>query len=319
MQRYAAENLFGEGECFAALVNSAQVGSPQIQMFDNFEVRYIGAAGAPPRFFGAGQVHLLGWRKTKRNSKVIAYSIQTADGGAFVDVDAANMIHIADFKRPNQVRAISPFHAGANSALDALDIKGLEVASIKLHSLLGVVFKKNTGRGVGEGGLSGSLTELFNTVTNPDGSQTKQNSSVVGENFFAGGATAHVGADEDIKLLTSERPTINLINYLEWLYRTWPFRPGFLSRWFGISPCSAALIRGSSWLTLNSFSTISSARLPLTSAAESIRGGPPSASKMKLSVHVWTHVGGIAGGKARPSSPLTGTRSPRISPPSTRA
>jgi capsid protein len=219
MQRYAAENFFGEGEAFAALVNSAQVESPQVQMFDNFEVRYVGSSGAAPGSLEAGEFTYWDGVKLNRNGKVVAYSIQTTDGGGFVDVDAANMIHVADYKRPNQVRAISPFHGGANSALDALDIKGLEVASIKLHSLLGVVYKKSAGKGVGEAGLSGSLRELLQTATNPDGSGEPTGKTAIAEDFFAGGSIAHLGADEDIKLLTSERPSVNLIEYLEWLYR----------------------------------------------------------------------------------------------------
>jgi capsid protein len=219
MQRYVAENYFGEGEAFAALVNSAQVGAPQLQMFDNFEVRYIGRSGAAPASLDPGGFSYWDGVKINRNSKVVAYSIQTSDGGEFQDVDAVNMVHVADFKRPNQVRAISPFHAGANSALDALDLKGLETATIKLHSLLGVVYSKSTGKGVGEGGLSGSLSELFQTVTNPDGSSGQTNQTVIGENFFGGAATLHLGAGEEIKLLTSERPSVNLIEYLEWLMR----------------------------------------------------------------------------------------------------
>ena len=222
MQRYAAENFFSEGEAFAALVNSAQVESPQVQMFDNFEVRYIGANGAAPGTLDPGNFTYWDGVKLNRNGKVVAYSIQTADGGEFVDVDFPNMIHIADFKRPNQVRAISPFHAGANSALDALDLKGLETATIKLHSLLGVVYKKSTGKGVGEGGLSGSLSQLLMPTAptvGPDGAPSVPNQTAIGENFFAGGVTAHLGADEDIKLLTSDRPSVNLIDYLEWLYR----------------------------------------------------------------------------------------------------
>ena len=219
MQRYVAENFFGEGEAFAALVNSAQVDAPQLQMFDNFEVRYIGASGAAPASLEAGGFTYWDGVKLNRNGKAVAYSIQTADGGGFVDVDAANMIHVADLKRPNQVRALSPFHAGANSALDALDLKGLETATIKLHSLLGIVYTKSTGKGVGESGLSGALQELMQTSTSPDGSSSPTQQTIIGENFFAGGAMAHIGAGEELKLLTSDRPSVNLIEYLEWLYR----------------------------------------------------------------------------------------------------
>jgi len=212
MQRYAAENYFGEGEAFAALVNSAQTDYPQVQMFDNFEVRYVGGQDVDGYEVRDGV-------QIDRLNRPKAYSIQTADGGNFRFVTAANMIHLADFKRPNQVRAISPFHGGANSALDALDIKGLEVASIKLHSLLGVVYKKSTGKGVGEGGLSGSIRELLQSSTSPDGSPESTGKTAIAEDFVAGAAIAHLAENENLELLTSDRPSVNLIDYLEWLYR----------------------------------------------------------------------------------------------------
>jgi capsid protein len=226
MQKYAAEQFFGEGECFFAQVNSSQVGSPQLQAFDNFEVRYIGATGAAPGNLEPGEFTYWDGVKLNRNSKVVAYSIQTTDGGGFVDVDAENMIHLHDLKRPNQVRALSPFHAGANSAIDALDLKGLETATKKLHSLLAVVYKKKKGEGVGEGGLSGSLSEIFGTTPEPNGTTPQPNGTekptkqtVIGENFFGGAATAHISDGDDIELLTSERQSVNVIDYLQFLYR----------------------------------------------------------------------------------------------------
>lgn len=218
MQKYVAEAFFGEGEAFAALVNSAQVGAPQVQMFDNFEIRYVGRAGAAPASLEPGEFTYWDGVKLNRNSKIVAYSVQTADGGEFVDVDAANMVHVADFKRPNQVRAISPFHAGANSAVDVLDLKGLEVASTKLHAMLGVVLSKKSGPGIGASGLSGALSEIFQPTTGPEGNQ-RTSQTQVGENFFGGAGILHLGDGDELKLIESSRPSINLVQYLEWLYR----------------------------------------------------------------------------------------------------
>ena len=218
MQTYMARAYFGEGESFAGLCNSSVVGAPQIQLYDNFEVRYMGRTGSAPGDAETGDNAIWDAVLLDRNSKAKGYFIQTRDGGDFQLIPAHNMVHIADFVRPNQVRAISPFHAGANSAVDALDIKALEVASVKLHSLLGVLYKKSSGRGAGEQGISGNLRELLAPVTGPSGEEKSGQTALV-EQFYAGAATLHLGENDDIKLLSSDRPSINLIEYLEWLYR----------------------------------------------------------------------------------------------------
>lgn len=219
MQRYAAENVFSEGEAFFALVNSSIKQAPQLQAFDNTEIRYLGSIGSAPASLAAGESTYWDGVKINRNGRVIAYSVQTSDGGGFEDVDAANMIHVADYKRPNQVRAISPFHSSANSAVDALDLKALETSSAKLHSALGIAVTKLRGEGIGEGGLTGQLKELLTSTSNANGTETPTGQTAIGEEIFGGAGVVHFGAGEDVKMLSSTRPSPNIVLYLQFLYR----------------------------------------------------------------------------------------------------
>lgn len=218
MQKWNAETYFSEGETFNGMVNSKRVNSPQIQLFDNGEVEFWPGYGGVPGGVNGGEIW---WDGCRLNSDgtIAAYSIRTMDGGGYVDVEAHNMIHIAKRKRPNQVRALTPFASSLNSALDSMDMKGLEVATRKLHSFLAMVFQKATGPGVGAGGLTGQLQNLLNaTPTGDQGSQVEI-TNAIGENIYAGGAIAHTGINEELKLLTSTRETGNVIDFLNWLFR----------------------------------------------------------------------------------------------------
>jgi len=219
MQKNAAENLFSEGEAFFAMVNSSIKASPQIQAWGNGEVRYVGSGATAPGMLAPGEYTYFDGCKINRNGVTVAYSVQTMDGGGFVDIDAANMVHITDGLQPNQVRAISPFAPCANSAVDALDLKAMETQSTKLHSALGIVVTKSTGRGIGEAGFTSNLKQFLDTTAGVNGTAIPTGTTAIGEEFFSGAQITHLGQGDDIKLLSSSRPSINIVQYLEWLYR----------------------------------------------------------------------------------------------------
>lgn len=218
MQKWNAETYFGEGETFNGMVNSKKVGAPQIQLFDNGEVEFWPGYGGVPGGANGGEIWWDGCRMNA-DGTIGAYSIRTQDGGGYVDVDSRNMIHVAKRLRPNQVRGLSPFAPCINCALDIMDTKGLEIATRKLHSFLAMVIRKETGPGIGAGGLTGQLQSLLNvTPTGDQGSQVEV-TNAIGENIYAGGAIKHLGVNEQLQVLTSTRETANIVEFLNWLMR----------------------------------------------------------------------------------------------------
>jgi len=217
MQQWAAKTYRGEGEVFAAMVRSPGSNTCQLQILDNGEVEYLPSINSFP-VMGTENSFIDGC-KLDKSGRIVAYTVRTVDGGGYTEISARNTIHLADRKRPSQYRGLCPFHAGANSAMDALDIKGLEIASAKIHSFLAMYISKQSGPGAGASGLTGSLQSLLQTATANPTQDNVTVSNALGENIYSGGAIAHLGPGEEIKLLTSSRPSMPTLDFLAWLFR----------------------------------------------------------------------------------------------------
>jgi len=222
MQAWMAGSDFSEAEGFAAMVNSAQVGAPQLQLIDPGEVEYFASSGLPPALIPAGDFSYFDGVKLNSRGQIVAYAIRVTDGGGpggSEDVDAANMIHVCTRLRPNQYRGVTPFASVVNSGVDVMDLKGLGVATAKLHAAIALAYTKAQGPGVGANGLTGELVNLLSTNVNENGTQQPTGQNAVGENVFAGAMINHLGPGEKLELLTSQNPSVNLLAFMEWLFR----------------------------------------------------------------------------------------------------
>ena len=212
-QRFAAETMIGDGEYFAGLVRKN--GLPCVQRFDVFEIE-------SPLGFSAGTRLPDGtlWQDGVRTDGYDAprgYGVRSLPYGALgllpassvTDVPADSMMHVFRQRRAHQVRDLTWFYTGINNGIDALDTIALEKGAAKLHAALGLVVRKKTAE-AGQGGISGALSKLVGT----DGQPTR-----VDENFWRGAAVQYLAADEGIDLVTSDRPSPNLLAFLEFLYR----------------------------------------------------------------------------------------------------
>ncbi|SDU31275.1 capsid protein [Verrucomicrobium sp. GAS474] len=222
MQKWNVESEFGEAEAFTAMVSSAKADSPQLQLIDPGEVEYYASSGTPPGLLNPGESSYIDGVKVNSKGRILAYAVRVTEGGGgsgTIDVDASNMIHLCDRRRPNQYRGLSAFASVANSGVDVMDLKALEVATVKLHSALAIAYTKNEGKGMGAGGFTDQLKTMLATSAAENGTQTPTGKTVLGEDIFAGAMIKSLGVGEDIKLLSSSRPTVNLISFLEWFYR----------------------------------------------------------------------------------------------------
>lgn len=209
-QRYHAETFFAENESFDALVSSSFSGAPQLQLFDNSEIggSIFGPVSSDPNVIDGVRVNA--------QNRPISYLAVTLPPGGFIstqsefqEIPAADMIHIIKRKRANQLRGISPFAPAINPAIDVMDLDSLIVASAKLHEAMGIKVTRKSGD-AGKKGISGQVSKLLDAEGKP---------TQVNEKFIRGAMIQYLGIDEDIDIVSSDRPTQNLLNYLVYRIR----------------------------------------------------------------------------------------------------
>jgi Bacteriophage capsid protein len=207
-QRQAAETLVGDGEFFSQLVYSPESGAPMVQPLDIFEI-------VQPIEREQGQI----WEDgilVNEFLRPVAYGVRELSGpydwrdfrGRVVP--RRDMIHIFQRRRAKQLRGITWFYSGINQGIDALDLRALETGTAKLHSALGVVVKKNKGD-AGKSGISARLEQSLGVSSDKPGQ--------ISEHFIRGAAIEYLASDEGIELVSSDRPSPNLREFIEFLYR----------------------------------------------------------------------------------------------------
>ena len=212
-QRHAAETMVGDGEYFAGLVRKE--GQRRVQRFDSFEIESpFGLNNLP---VGDGAYYWQDGILTDPYDAARGYGVRELPRNGFgffpnpsvrmFPADA--MLHVFRQRRAHQVRDLTWFYSGINNGIDALDMVALEKGTAKLHSLLALAIRKKKGE-AGKNGLSGQLEKLVGS----GGDVTR-----VDEKFWRGAAIAYMAEDEGIDLLQSERPSPNLLAFVEFLYR----------------------------------------------------------------------------------------------------
>lgn len=208
-QRLAVESPVDDGEYFSAFTRSEETNRLQMQPLDVFEIEQP---------MPSPQLDIREWVdgvRTNRQGRVMDYAVRelpdiwSGSGQTSRIVEAANMIHVFKRRRAKQWRGLPFVYAGVNSLIDILDLKSLMIGSAKLHEALGIVVRKQKGE-PGKGGVSANLEKILGT----DGKLTQ-----VSENFIRGAAIQYMNTDEGIDLLSSERPSPNMLAFMEWLYR----------------------------------------------------------------------------------------------------
>jgi len=204
-QRYAVESLVGDGEFFEALTRTA-AGAPMVQPLDPFEID----ARSTPR-----------WEQgiwTDAFLRPVFYAVRELPGppawspaqAGFRSVPSDSMIHLFRRRRAKQVRGITWFYSGMNQGIDVLDLRALETGTAKLHSALAVTVKR-----------SGKLNKqgAFGKIKGLNGETAVADDTRALEKIFGGGMINYLGEEGEVDLQSSQRPSSNLLAFLEFLYR----------------------------------------------------------------------------------------------------
>jgi capsid protein len=194
-QRFIAEELgAGDGETFEARVKVG--GLLMIQPLDPFEIETPYGTSLDPRLYDDG-IRFNGFlRPVAYSVRELAGPNEPYSGKNWREISSRDMIHVFRRRRRKQARGIPPTYSGQNDGTDALDTLALEKATTKLHALLGVakiVKPDNKGKG---------MSDQLARVLNADGSVDR-----LEDMYKRGAATVELNEGEDLKLLTSTRPS----------------------------------------------------------------------------------------------------------------
>lgn len=219
-QRFCAETMIGDGEHFTGLVEKN--GRKCTQRFDTYEIespalRSLGSdTGTLTPPWWADGVHRdeydaplgYGVRELPRDGSNPSTGAGYARGKVR-EIEAASMLHVFHHRRAHQGRGLTWFYSGINNGIDALDVVALEKGTAKLHALLGLAVRKKEGQADTKG-IAGQISKILDG----DGKVSR-----VDENFWRGAAIQYLQTDEGIDLVQSNRPSPNLLAFLEFLYR----------------------------------------------------------------------------------------------------
>lgn len=209
-QRLIVETLLLDGEFFEVLVKGSS-GYPFVQPLDVFEVE-------TPTGANVNQT----WEDgvlTNEQLRPIQFAVRQLPKtvyGQNVDwqaVDTINMVHIFRRRRAKQVRGLPWCYAGLNAGIDALDLQALESGTAKLHAALAVAVKKT-----GRKGKGGAVGKIQGDTSDPANTRAL-------EKVFGGGMINYLGEEGEIQLLSSDRPSPDLLKFCEYLFQS--FAIGF--------------------------------------------------------------------------------------------
>jgi lambda family phage portal protein len=206
-QLLAVETMIQDGDHFAAMVASEN-GAPMLQLFDSFEVDspyYPSAANA--------QNYVDGIRVNAYN-RPVGYSVRELtkpydySQQAFREVPKDSMIHLFDRRRVKQFRGLTWFFSGINQGIDALDLRALVTGTAKLHESMAVAVSK--GAKVGRSGVAGKVQAHAGGTPADDDFKAL-------EKVYGGGMISYLGAEGKIEILSSDRPSQNILEFIKFL------------------------------------------------------------------------------------------------------
>lgn len=208
-QTAVAENMVGDGEYLAAMVNS-EAGAPMIQPLDVFECET--PWGQP----GVGLGTYVDGVRLNAYDRPLGHAIRELQRpgailqNGFREIPAQDMLHVFMRRRSKQVRGLTWFHSGINQGIDALDLRALVTGTAKLHEALAVTVKKN-----GKLQRKGAFDKIRAAA---EGSTPADEDFKALEKIYGGGLISYLGQEGEVNLVSSSRPSPNIREFILFLY-----------------------------------------------------------------------------------------------------
>lgn len=190
-QGVACRAMLRDNEVFVLLVDNGD-GWPQLQMVEAHRCETPGYLTNEKRVFDGV--------RTNANGRPLSYYIRTGDGDKYTEVQASDLIVLAERDRPDELRSISRLVTCLNLLQDRDEILDHEVQGVKRAGAIGLALE-----GQGATGFFG------NDTTNDEDLTTDQ--------VLGGGAIWNLPAGKTLKEIKNDRPGPNLQEFMDQILR----------------------------------------------------------------------------------------------------
>ena len=191
LQQVACRTMLRDNELFIILTDNGD-GWPQLQLVEAHRCETPAYLGADKRISDGVRINAQG--------RPLSYYIRTGDGDKYTEVQAADVIVLAERDRPDELRSISRLVSCLNLLQDRQEILEFETAGAKRAGAIGLALE-----GQGSTGFFGPDT------TSDDGITT--------DKILGGGAIWNLPAGKTLKEIKNDRPGPNLQEFMDQFLR----------------------------------------------------------------------------------------------------
>jgi lambda family phage portal protein len=191
LQQVACRTMLRDNELFVILTDNGD-GWPQLQLVEAHRCETPAYLGADKRISDGVRINAQG--------RPLSYYIRTGDGDKYTEVQAADVIVLAERDRPDELRSISRLVSCLNLLQDRQEILEFETAGAKRAGAIGLALE-----GQGSTGFFGPDS------TSDDGITT--------DKIMGGGAIWNLPAGKTLKEIKNDRPGPNLQEFMDQFLR----------------------------------------------------------------------------------------------------
>ena len=190
MQQVATRTMLRDNEIFALLTDNGD-GYPMIQLVEGHRCE-------TPTYLGT-ETNIFDGVRLNKNGRPLSYYIRTGnDGEKFTEVQASDLILLAERDRADEVRSISKLASCINTCLDRSEILETEMLALKRAGQIGLALESTTNSGPG----------FFNPTETDDYNLTT-------DKIFGGGALLNVPMGKVLREIKNDRPSQNLQTHMD--------------------------------------------------------------------------------------------------------
>jgi lambda family phage portal protein len=190
MQQVATRTMLRDNEIFALLTDNGD-GWPMIQLVEGHRCETPG--------YLSNEANVFDGVRLNKNGRPLSYYMRVGnDGEKFTEVQANDLILLAERDRCDEVRSISKLASCINTCLDRSEILETEMLALKRAGQIGLALESSTNSGPGF--FNPTDTDDFNLTT---------------DKIFGGGALLNVPIGKVLREIKNDRPSQNLQTHMD--------------------------------------------------------------------------------------------------------
>lgn len=190
MQQVATRTMLRDNEIFILLTDNGD-GFPQLQLVEGHRCETPSYIKNDPKIFDGVRMNKFG--------RPLSYYIRTGlEGDSFAEVQATDLILLAERDRADEVRSLSKLASCINLLLDRDEILDYEMLACKRAGQIGLAVESTTNSGPG----------FFNPTETDETNLTT-------DKIFGGGALVNMPIGKTLREIKNDRPSQNLQQHMD--------------------------------------------------------------------------------------------------------